>query len=224
MNKPILSTTNLKKSYFFERGETKALLGVDVSIEKGEFVALMGPSGSGKTTFLNLVGMLDQPSGGQIYLNDLDVLPLSEAKKTRFRLENLGFVFQFFNLFPELTALDNVYLPMKLAGQTKKDYLIYAKELLSQVGLAKRFNHKPGQLSGGEQQRVAIARALANKPALILADEPTANLDSTTGAEVIDLFRKINKENGETILMVTHELEWAEKADRIIRLKDGLVV
>jgi putative ABC transport system ATP-binding protein len=224
VDKPILETVELKKSYFSGRLETPALKGINISLKKGEFVALTGPSGSGKTTFLNLAGMLDNPTDGKIFLGGLDVSTLTESKKTALRLEHLGFVFQFFNLFPELTALENVYLPMKLIGKSKTDYLTRAKKLLSQVGLANRFNHRPSELSGGEQQRVAIARALANQPALILADEPTANLDSTTAAEIINLFKELNQRSKETILMVTHEAEWARKASRIVRLKDGKII
>jgi putative ABC transport system ATP-binding protein len=223
MEKYILKTSSLKKIYMMGKVETPALQGVDITIKKGEFVALMGPSGSGKTTFLNLTGMLDKPTDGKIHIDGFDTSDLKESKKSLFRLEKLGFIFQFFNLFPELTALENVYLPMMLKGIKKKDYISRAEELLDLVGLKKRMKHYPAELSGGEQQRVTIARSLSNSPALILADEPTANLDSTTAAEIMELFREINKQ-GETIFMVTHEKEFGEKADRIIKLKDGLVV
>ncbi|MBI4744092.1 MAG: ABC transporter ATP-binding protein [Actinobacteria bacterium] len=223
MERHILKTNGLKKIYMMGKVETPALSGVDITVKKGEFVALMGPSGSGKTTFLNLTGMLDNPTDGKIHIDGFDISALKESKKSLFRLEKLGFIFQFFNLFPELTALENVYLPMMLKGIKKKDYISRAEELLDLVGLKKRMRHYPAELSGGEQQRVTIARALSNSPALILADEPTANLDSTTAAEIMELFREINKQ-GETIFMVTHEKEFGEKADRIIKLKDGLVV
>lgn len=220
----ILKTENLKKSYISGHVETHALRGVDIEIKRGEFAAVMGPSGSGKTTLLNLTGILDEPTKGSIYIDGHNIANFKESQKTKFRLTKLGFVFQFFNLFPELTALENVFLPLMLKGKYKRDCIKRATKLLSLVGLKERLNHYPSELSGGEQQRVSIARALANRPALILADEPTANLDSTTAAEIMSLFKQLNKEQNETILMVTHEKEFAEEADRVIQLKDGLVV
>jgi len=220
----ILETEDLKKSYMTGHVETHALCGINMDIKRGEFVAVMGPSGSGKTTLLNLTGMLDEPTRGAIYIDGHNVANLKESQKTKFRLTKLGFVFQFFNLFPELTALENICLPLMLKGKLKRECVKRATKLLSLVGLKERLSHYPSELSGGEQQRVSIARALANRPALILADEPTANLDSTTAAEIMSLFKQLNKEQNETILMVTHEKEFAEEADRVIQLKDGLVV
>lgn len=219
----ILRTENLRKSYYLGKVEIPALRGVDIAVEKGEFVALMGPSGSGKTTFLNMAGMLDNPSSGKIFIDNFNTVTLKEREKTQFRLEKLGFIFQFFNLFPELTTLENTYLPLMLKGLTKKEYLHRAKELLGLVGLEQRMKHYPSELSGGEQQRVTIARALANEPALILADEPTGNLDSGTASDIINLFQDLSKKHNQTIFMVTHEKEWAKKTARIIHLKDGLI-
>ncbi len=220
----ILKTQNLKKSYKTGYMETHALRGINLDIKRGEFVAVMGPSGSGKTTLLNLAGILDVPTNGCIYIDGYKVANLKERQKTKFRLTKLGFVFQFFNLFPELTALENTYLPLMLKGQYKRNYIKRATRLLALVGLKERLDHYPSELSGGEQQRVSIARALANRPALILADEPMANLDSATAAEIMSLFKRLNREQNETILMVTHEKEFAEEADRVIQLRDGLVV
>ncbi|MBI4344567.1 MAG: ABC transporter ATP-binding protein [Euryarchaeota archaeon] len=220
----MLETVNLRKSYFMGKVEVPALRGVDIKVEEGEFVSLMGPSGSGKTTLLNMVGMLDVPTSGTVRITGIDTSLLSDVEKSEFRLEKLGFIFQFFNLFMELTAMENVILPMMLQGKGKEEYLRKGEELLKVVGLGERMSHYPSELSGGQQQRVTIARALANEPALLLADEPTANLDSQTSIEIVDLFGRINKKEGKTIFMVTHEEELGRRADRIIRLRDGLVV
>jgi putative ABC transport system ATP-binding protein len=220
--KEIMKTENLKKDYYLGKIVVPALRGVDISVREGEFIALMGPSGSGKTTMLNLVGLLDTPTAGKIFLDSMDASSLSQNERTNFRLSKIGFVFQFFNLFMELKAAENVMLPMMMLGKNngrrKK-----AEKLLELVGLGERANHYPSELSGGEQQRVTIARALANEPAILLADEPTANLDSTTACEIMDLFRRLNREEGQTILLITHEEELGAKADRIIRLKDGKI-
>ncbi len=218
----ILRTEHLKKEYPMGKLTVKALNGVSIQIKKGEFVALMGPSGSGKTTLLNLIGLLDEPSAGEIFIDKCQISNLADEEKTNMRLEKLGYVFQFFNLINELTALENVGLPLLLKGVPKKDADKRAAENLKLVGLEHRLQNKPNELSGGEQQRVAIARALTGEPVLLLADEPTANLDSKTADEIIGLFRKLN-ERGETIFMVTHEEELGKKADRIIRLRDGAV-
>ncbi|HIH44843.1 MAG TPA: ABC transporter ATP-binding protein, partial [Candidatus Methanoperedenaceae archaeon] len=182
--------------------EINALNGVFTSIKEGEFIAIMGPSGSGKTTFLNLIGLLDVPTSGKIYLDGKDITKMSGNRMAEYRLRNMGFVFQFFNLFNELTALENVMFPMML--NNVRDYQARAKELLGSVGLADRIHHLPSELSGGQQQRVAIARALGNNPKIVLADEPTGNLDTKSSMEIIGLFRKLNLENRQTILMVTH--------------------
>lgn len=222
-DKTILRTESLKKEYPMGKLTVKALNGINIEIRKGEFVALMGPSGSGKTTLLNIIGLLDDPSSGEIFIDKCQISNLAEEEKTNMRLEKLGYVFQFFNLINELTAIENVSLPLLLKGIPKKDAEKKAAEHLKLVGLGQRLHNKPNELSGGEQQRVAIARALIGEPVLLLADEPTANLDSKTADEIIDLFQKLNKEHGETIFMVTHEEELGRHADRIIRLRDGVV-
>lgn len=217
----IIDTIELKKTYRLGNIEVHALNGVTTAVDEGEFVAIMGPSGSGKSTFLNLVGMLDMPTGGEIYLNGTDITRMDERTRTGYRLKNIGFVFQFFNLFMELTAVENVMFPMMLSGHPF--HRERAEELLEIVGLRKRSNHLPSELSGGEQQRVAIARALSNKPKLLLTDEPTANLDTRITEEIMELFRKLNIEQNQTIIMVTHNPELGAMADRIIHFRDGKV-
>jgi putative ABC transport system ATP-binding protein len=218
----IIKTNNLKKIYRLGKIEVNALNGVTTSIDEGEFVAIMGPSGSGKSTFLNLIGMLDVPTGGEIHLNGTDITKMDEHARTEYRLNNIGFVFQFFNLFMELTAVENVMFPMMLSGHPFPRER--AEELLEIVGLKKRSDHLPSELSGGEQQRVAIARALSNKPKLLLTDEPTANLDTRITQEIMELFRTLNREQHQTIIMVTHNPELGAMADRIIYFRDGKVV
>jgi len=211
-----LSTKNLTKHF----DGVKAIDGVTLTVEKGEFVSVMGPSGSGKTTLLTMIGLLDQPTSGEINVDDE---LLSEVKdEDAFRSKKVGFVFQFHNLIEYLTALENVELPMH-GLKSKAEQCKKAEELLTLVGLKDRMDHIPSQLSGGERQRVAVARALINDPLLILADEPTGELDTATGAEIVNLIRKINKEKGTTVIMVTHDPEIAKKTDRIIFLKDGKV-
>ena len=217
----IIETRNLKKTYMLGKVEVNALNGVNASVEEGEFIAIMGPSGSGKSTFLNMVGMLDVPTSGEIYLNSTEITKMDEHARVEYRLRNIGFVFQFFNLFMELTALENVMFPMMLSSHPF--YEERAKELLEMVGLTARINHLPSELSGGEQQRVTIARSLANKPKLLLTDEPTANLDTKTTKEIMELFIRLNKEQRQTIIMVTHNPELGNMADRIIRFRDGKV-
>jgi putative ABC transport system ATP-binding protein len=219
----VISTENLKKTYLMGRVEVPALRGVDIKIKKGEFVAMMGPSGAGKTTLLELIGMLLNPTSGKILINNVDVCEMNENQRADFRLNNIGFIFQFFNLFLELTALENVILPKMMTGASVKECKEKAANLLELVGLKERINHKPSELSGGEQQRVAIARALINNPSMLLADEPTGNLDSNTSLEIIGLLRELNKEQGQIIVMVTHEQYLGKEADRTIWLKDGLV-
>jgi putative ABC transport system ATP-binding protein len=198
------------------------LKGIDLTIEKGEYVALMGPSGSGKSTLMNLLGCLDTPTSGEYWLNGEDVSELSDDQLAEIRNREIGFVFQTFNLLPRSTALDNVALPLVYAGMSSKDRTNRAREVLTDVGLADRMTHRPNELSGGQRQRVAVARALVNKPSLILADEPTGNLDTKTSLEIMALFDEIHA-LGNTLIVVTHEEDIAQYAHRIIRLNDGLI-
>jgi putative ABC transport system ATP-binding protein len=200
----------------------KVLKGIDLDIEQGEYVALMGPSGSGKSTLMNLLGCLDTPTAGSYLLNGKDVSNMSQDELAEIRNKEIGFVFQTFNLLPRTTALDNVALPMIYAGASKAQRIERAEEVLDDVGLADRMDHKPSQLSGGQRQRVAVGRALVNKPSIILADEPTGNLDSKTSIEIMNLFDDIHA-NGNTVIVVTHEEDIAAHAHRIIRLIDGQV-
>jgi len=220
----MIKVKNLKKIYDMGTLKVKALDGVSMDIKKGEFVALMGFSGSGKSTFLHQVGLLDEPTSGSIMINDVDVLKLSEKQKTLFRLNQLGYVFQEYAILAELTALENVYLPLSMIGKSKAECIASAKEVLEKVGLEDRINHFQKELSGGQQQRVAIARALVNKPKILFADEPTANLDSTSSIQILELFQELNKKYGQTIVMVTHEDFHKKYVDRVIYLKDGQVI
>lgn len=210
---------------FFKVGtqEVRALRGIDLSVEKNEYVALMGASGSGKSTLMNIIGCLDTPTGGSYFLNKQDVSKLKDNQLAEIRNKEIGFVFQTFNLLPRYTALDNVGLPLIYAGYSKKDRDERASAVLEMVGLSDRMDHAPNELSGGQRQRVAVARALVNQPSLILADEPTGNLDTKTSHEIMDLFEAIY-EQGNTIVLVTHEEDIAQKCRRIVRLRDGLVV
>lgn len=200
----------------------KVLKGIDLDIERGEYVALMGPSGSGKSTLMNILGCLDTPTAGTYELNGQDVSSMSDDELAEIRNKEIGFVFQTFNLLPRTTALDNVALPMIYAGASKKARVARAEEVLTDVGLADRMDHRPNQLSGGQRQRVAVGRALVNKPSIILADEPTGNLDSKTSDEIMKLIDQIHA-SGNTVILVTHEEEIAERAHRVIRLRDGMV-
>ncbi|MBU3978087.1 ABC transporter ATP-binding protein [Patescibacteria group bacterium] len=202
---------------------TEAIKGISFVIEKNEFVAIMGRSGSGKSTLLHQLGLLDTPTEGQIFIDDIDVLRFSDSKKTMYRLERLGYVFQEYALIAELTALENVFLPALALGGNQDGYKKRAEEMLAVVGLGERLEHYPNELSGGEQQRVAVARALINRPEILFADEPCANLDSVSSRVVLELFRKLNKELGQTIVMVTHEPEDRKFVDRVILMKDGLI-
>ncbi|MCD4843764.1 MAG: ABC transporter ATP-binding protein [Methanosarcinales archaeon] len=222
MTESIIITKDLKKDYLMGQVKVPALKGVNINIKKGEFVAIMGSSGSGKTTLIEIIGTLLNLSDGKVIISNNDVSTMNENHKADFRLNNIGFIFQFFNLFSELTALENVMLPKLMKGFSKGQCKKRAVKLLDLVGLDNRMNHKSSTLSGGQQQRVAIARALMNNPPILLADEPTGNLDSKRAEEIIQLLRKLNKE-GQTIVMITHELHIGKKADRIIRLKDGLI-
>ena len=215
----MIELEGIKKAYNMGNVEVSALRGVDMRVDAGEFVAIMGPSGSGKSTLLNMIGLLDAPTSGNIVIDGVDVSSLDENDRSDFRLKKLGFVFQFFSLLMELNALENVALPMMMDGRKYER----AAVLLELVGIGSRVSHRPNELSGGQQQRVAIARALANEPVILLADEPTANLDTISGNQIVDLFRELN-DKGQTIVMVTHEPELGEKADRIVHIKDGKVV
>ena len=220
----MIKVKNLKKIYDMGTLKVKALDGVSMDIKKGEFVTLMGFSGSGKSTFLHQVGLLDTPTSGSIIINNVDVLELSEKQKTLFRLNQLGYVFQEYAILGELTALENVYLPLLMIGKNKQECIASAKEVLEKVGLGDRMDHFQKELSGGQQQRVAIARALVNKPKILFADEPTANLDSTSSIQILELFKELNKKYGQTIVMVTHEDFHKKYVDRVIYLKDGQVI
>jgi putative ABC transport system ATP-binding protein len=215
----LIDIKDLRKIYYMGKVEVPALRGIDLKIEQGEFVALMGPSGSGKSTLLNMIGLLDAPTSGEIVVDGIEVSSLNDNQRADFRLRKMGFVFQFFSLLMELNAIENIALPMMM-DERKNDR---AALLLELVGIGDRADHYPNELSGGQQQRVAIARALANEPAILLADEPTANLDTESSNQIVELFRELNGK-GQTIIMVTHEHELGEKADRIIRIKDGRVV
>ena len=216
----MIQVKDVHKSY--DLGETfvHALRGVSFSIEEGEFVSIMGPSGSGKSTLMNIVGCLDTPSEGTYLLNDRNVGNLDEEQLAGIRNEQIGFVFQKFQLLPRSSALENVALPLKYASVKQSERLIRAEEVLDKVGLTNRLTHKPTELSGGEQQRVAIARALVNSPSILFADEPTGNLDSKTGDQVLEIFKDLNK-RGQTIVVITHEREVAKQSQRTIKIKDG---
>jgi putative ABC transport system ATP-binding protein len=221
MTLPVLSANNLQKDYLLGTHRVHALDSVSFSIERGEFVAIMGPSGSGKSTLLHLLGGLDRPSKGEVTLAGQPISLMTDRKATLVRRRNIGFVFQFFNLLPTLTAEENILLPLIIDGKKLAAYRTRLDELLGLVGLADRRRHKPDQLSGGEQQRVALARALITEPAVLLADEPTGNLDSKTGAAMMELLRKSCKEMNQAIIMVTHDARAASYADRILFLRDG---
>jgi putative ABC transport system ATP-binding protein len=222
MANPLIKITNIKRDFVLGNEIVYVLKGIDLEINKGEYVALMGPSGSGKSTLMNLLGCLDTPTSGTYILNEKDVSKMHDDELAEIRNTEIGFVFQTFNLLPRTSALDNVALPMVYAGYSKSERKIRAAEVLTQVNLADRMDHQPNQLSGGQRQRVAIARAMVNKPSIILADEPTGNLDSKTSEEIMKLFGDIHKK-GNTVILVTHEEEIASYAHRIIRLRDGLV-
>jgi putative ABC transport system ATP-binding protein len=218
----ILAIEGVSKSYALGRLNVPVLHNIDLEINEGEFAAIMGPSGSGKSTLMNLIGCLDRPTSGKIMIGDMDTSLLSDLELARIRGKRIGFVFQTFNLISRLTALKNVELPMVYQDISKAERLKKAKALLEMFGLGDRAIHKPAELSGGQRQRVAIARALANEPEILLADEPTGNLDSKTGQEIMQIFNKLHRE-GRTILMVTHDQALAQNCGRIIRLKDGRI-
>lgn len=218
----VISVRNLVKTYYMGANVVNALQGVNLEISKNEYVALMGPSGSGKSTLMNLIGCLDTPTSGDYILNGSNVSTMDDGELAGVRNKEIGFIFQTFNLLPRLTALDNVALPLVYAGMSKVDRTEKAKHVLESVGLGDRMHHKPNELSGGQRQRVAVARALVNDPSIILADEPTGNLDSKTSYEIIGLFEEIHA-LGNTIVLVTHEPDIAEFAHRIVRMRDGKI-
>ena len=222
MANPLIKITNIKRDFPLGNEIVYVLKGIDLEINKGEYVALMGPSGSGKSTLMNILGCLDTPTSGTYILNGKHVSEMQDDELAGIRNKEIGFVFQTFNLMPRTTALDNVALPMVYAGHSKSERVERATEVLTQVGLNDRMDHKPNQLSGGQRQRVAVARALVNKPSIILADEPTGNLDTKTSVEIMNLFNEIHA-NGKAVILVTHEEDIAAYAHRIIRLRDGII-
>lgn len=218
----LISIKHLNKTYIMGAEKVEALKDVSLDIEKNEYVALMGPSGSGKSTLMNLLGCLDSPSRGEYWLNGIEVSTMNDGELAEVRNKQIGFVFQTFNLLPRLSALENVALPLVYAGYSREERLEKAKKVLESVGLGDRIYHRPNELSGGQRQRVAVARALVNDPAIILADEPTGNLDTKTSYEIMTLFEEIHQA-GNTVILVTHEQDIALHAQRIVRLRDGLI-
>lgn len=224
----IIKLEDVKKNYYLGKTEVPALRGISFDIDKGDFISIVGPSGSGKSTILNLLGCIDKPSDGKVIINGLETTDLDEKKLTDIRRTTIGFIFQSFNLLPTLNIVENIEFPLLLKGggrglKVKKDFKEYIDFLIGEVGLKGREKHRPNELSGGQRQRVAIARALATKPHIVLADEPTANLDSKTGEEIIELMKKINRDMETTFIFSTHDQSIVDNADHIIRLKDGIV-
>ena len=223
MATPVVETAELKKTYILGKVPVNALRGVNLKVEKGDFVAILGPSGSGKSTLLNMIGALDKPSEGKVFINGVDVSTLNDNQLADLR-RSIGFVFQFFNLIPRLNAIGNVELTLSIAGLDKNERRKRAEDLLESVGLKERMKHKPAELSGGERQRVAIARALANNPRFLLMDEPTGNIDSKTAKEIMGLVKRLNKDEGVTIIMITHDQQLATQAKRIVKMLDGSII
>lgn len=219
----VVETDNLKRTYMLGKVPVEALRGVNLKVEDGDFLAILGPSGSGKSTLMNLLGALDKPTDGKVFVEGVDISTLDDNHLTDLRLR-IGFVFQFFNLIPRFSARENVELSMAIAALGKSERRRRAEDLLETVGLRERMNHKPAELSGGEQQRVAIARALANSPKFLLMDEPTGNIDSKNAAEIIGLIRRLNEEKAVTIIMVTHDQRLASQSKRVVQMFDGLIV
>lgn len=222
MSDEVIVTKDLSKTYGKDHLKVYALRKTDITVKKGDYIAIMGPSGSGKSTLMNLIGCLDKPTTGKLYIDNTDVYSLNENKLAKIRREKIGFIFQKYNLIPTLTALENVSLSMGFAGVNSRVRNRKAKELLEMVGLSHRVNHKPSELSGGEQQRVAISRALGNDPSIILGDEPTGNVDTKSGSKIMDILENINNK-GETVIVVTHDPNIAKRAKRILRIQDGSV-
>lgn len=221
--KSVIRLVNLHKYYYMKNWTVKALRGINLEVFEGEYLSIMGPSGSGKTTLFNMIGGLDKPTKGEVYVNGRNLAEMSPKELADFRCFKIGYIFQTFNLIPFLTALDNVSLPMLFAGLTREERVKRAKMLLEKVGLADRIYHKPDQLSGGQQQRVAIARALANNPSIILADEPTGNLDLETGLKIVTLLKNVSDERNVTVICATHDLKMLGVSDRIAWLRDGVI-
>ena len=219
----IIKTENIVKDYILGKIKVRALNGIDLQIQKGEFVAIMGPSGSGKSTLMHILGCLDSPTDGTYYLDDVLVSKMPKASLAAVRNRKIGFVFQSFNLLPHLNILKNVELPLMYGGMSKRKRTAKAKEVLQNVGLGDRLKHKPGELSGGQRQRVAIARAIVNDPSILLADEPTGNLDSQSGGDILEIFTELHSQ-GNTVIIVTHDQAIASRAERIIKIKDGKIV
>ncbi len=220
----IVALINLRKVYRMGETEVPALNDVNLEVKRSEYVAVLGPSGSGKSTMLNIIGGLDRPTDGLIHVDGVDLRSLKESKLARFRAEKVGFVFQFFNLIPTFTVLENIMVPAEILGLRREETRTKAERILNKVGLDKRLNHFPHQLSGGEQQRVAIARSFVNDPVLLLCDEPTGNLDTKTGAEIVNLLNEVNEEQKTTLIVVTHDQRIASAANRIVELVDGRIV
>ena len=221
----MIETFDLTKIYNITEGiEIRALNGVSINIKKGEFVSVMGPSGSGKTTLLNMIGALDNPTSGAVYINRTNIAHMNDKERTNLRLKEIGFIFQFYNLVPVLSAYENVELPMIFAGRTKEEIGRSVNKVLDLVGLGDKKDHLPSELSGGEQQRVAIARALCNEPSILIADEPTGELDSHMGMEIVKLLRELNLELNQTILMVTHDPMIGALAERMLKMRDGKII
>ena len=225
MHEPVISMRNIIKRYYIGKpNELQILNGISLDVEKGEFLAIVGQSGSGKSTLMNMIGALDRPTEGTYSLNGVDISTLDDTQLSRIRNQEIGFVFQTFNLISRTSALKNVEMPMMYAGMPRKERMKRAKELLEIVDMADRASHQPNELSGGQKQRVAIARAMANHPSILLADEPTGALDSRTGRMIMDLFHKLHKEEGTTIVLITHSPELAQECDRIVTISDGSII